>query len=173
MEELTHWKRLWCWEGLGAGGEGDGQVWDGLMASLTEWTWVWVDFGSCWWTGRPGVLRFMVSQRVGHDWVTDLIWSEYDFGTDHLVMSICSLLFCCWKMVFAMTSAFSWQNSVSLCPDSFCIPKLILPVNPGVSWLPTFAFQSPIMKKTSFFLVLVLEVLIGLHRTIQLQLLQH
>ena len=65
-------------------------------------------------------------------------------------MSMCSLLLCCWKRVFAMTSVFSWQNSVCLCPDSFHIPRLNLPVTPGVSWLPTFAFQSPIMKRTSF-----------------------
>ena len=76
-EELTHWKRLWCWKGLGAGGEGDNRRWDGWMASLTRWTWVSVNSGSWWWTGRPGVLRFMGLQRVGHDWVTDLIWSEY------------------------------------------------------------------------------------------------
>ena len=71
-EELTHWKRPWCWEGLGAGGEGDDRGWDGWMASLTRWTWVWVNSGSWWWTGRPGVLRFMGSQRVGHNWATDL-----------------------------------------------------------------------------------------------------
>ena len=71
-KELTHWKRLWCWEGLGAGGEGDDRGWDGWMVSLTRWTWVWVNSGSWWWTGRPGVLRFMGSQRVGHDWATEL-----------------------------------------------------------------------------------------------------
>ena len=75
-EELTHWKRLWCWEGLRAGGEGDDRGWDGWMASLTPWTWVWVNSGSWWWTGRPGVLRFMGSQRVGHDWATELNWTE-------------------------------------------------------------------------------------------------
>ena len=74
--ELTHWKRLWFWEGLGAGGEGDDRRWDGWMALLTRWTWVSVNSGSWWWTGRPGVLRFMGSQRVGHDWATDLIWSD-------------------------------------------------------------------------------------------------
>ena len=73
-EELTHWKRLWCWEGLGARGEGDDRGWDGWMASLTQWTWVWVNSGSWWWIGRPGVLWFMGSQRVGHDWATDT-WS--------------------------------------------------------------------------------------------------
>ena len=74
-EELTHWKWLWCWEGLGAGGEGDDRGWDGWMASLTRWTWVWVNSGSWWWTGRPSVLRFMGSQRVGHDWATELNWT--------------------------------------------------------------------------------------------------
>ena len=57
----------WCWEGLGAGGEGDDRGWDGWMASPTQWTWVWVNSGSWWWTGRPGVVQFMGSQRVGHD----------------------------------------------------------------------------------------------------------
>ena len=71
-EELTLWKRLWCWEGLGAGGEGDDRGWDGWMASLIWWTRVWVNSGSWWWTGRPGVLWFMGSQGVGHDWVTEL-----------------------------------------------------------------------------------------------------
>ena len=77
-KELTHWKRLWCCEGLGAGGEGDDgwmrldRGWDGWMASPTRWTWVWVNSGSWWWTGRPGVLLFMGSQRVGHDWATEL-----------------------------------------------------------------------------------------------------
>ena len=60
---------------LRAGGEGDNRWWDGWMASPTRWTWVWVNSGSWRWTGRPGVLWFMGSQRVGHDWVTDLIWS--------------------------------------------------------------------------------------------------
>ena len=75
-EELTHLKRPWCWEGLGAGVSGDNQGWDGWMASPTQWTWVWVDSGSWWWTGRPGVLQFMVSQRVRHDWATELNWTE-------------------------------------------------------------------------------------------------
>ena len=73
-KELTHWKRPWCWEGLGAGGEGDDRGWDGWMASPTQWTWVWVNSGSWWWTWRPGVLQFMGSQRGGHNWVTELNW---------------------------------------------------------------------------------------------------
>jgi len=70
-DELTHWKRPWCWERLKAG-EGNNRGWDAWMASLTQWTWVWVDSGSWWWTERPGVLRFMGSQKVGHDWATEL-----------------------------------------------------------------------------------------------------
>ena len=66
----------WCWEGLGAGGEGDDGGWDGWMASLTRWKWVSVNSGSWWWTGRPGVLQFMGSQRVRYDWATDLIWYD-------------------------------------------------------------------------------------------------
>ena len=71
-EELTHLKRPWCWEGLGAGEEGDDRGWDGWMALPTQWTWVWVNPRSWWWTGRPGVLRFIGSQRVRHDWATEL-----------------------------------------------------------------------------------------------------
>ena len=76
-KELTHWKRPWCWERLRAGGEGDDRGWDGWMASPTQWTWVWVNSGSWWWTGRPGVLRFMGSQGVGHDWETELNWTDW------------------------------------------------------------------------------------------------
>ena len=72
VEESTHLKRPWCWERLKEGGEGDDRGWDGWMASLTQRTWVWVDSRSWWWTGRPGVLQFMGSQRVGHDWATEL-----------------------------------------------------------------------------------------------------
>ena len=63
-----------CWERLGAGGEGEDRGWDGWIASLTRWTWIWVNSGSWWWTGRPGVLQFMGSQRVRHDWATELNW---------------------------------------------------------------------------------------------------
>ena len=66
----------WCWEGLGAGGEGDDRGWDGWIASPTRWMWVWAISGSWWWTGRPGVLQFMGSQRVRHDWATELNWAE-------------------------------------------------------------------------------------------------
>ena len=79
-EELTHWKRPWCWERLRAGGEVDDRGWDGWMASPTQWTWVWVDSGSWWWTGRPSILQFMGSQRVGHDWATELLIQNIYWG---------------------------------------------------------------------------------------------
>ena len=73
-KELTHWKRLWSWEILKGGREGDNREWDGLMASLTRWIWVWASSRSCWWTEKPGVLQSMGLQRVGQDWVTELNW---------------------------------------------------------------------------------------------------
>ena len=68
---IKNWKGI-----LGAGGEGDDRGWDGWMASLTHWTWVWVNSGSWWWTRRPGVLQFMGSQRVRHYWATELNWTD-------------------------------------------------------------------------------------------------
>jgi len=71
-EQLTHWKRPRCWERLKAGEEGDNRGWDGWMASLTWWTWGWASSGSSWWTGKLAILQSMGSQRVRHDWVTEL-----------------------------------------------------------------------------------------------------
>ena len=71
-KELTHWKRPWCWARLKAGEEGDNRGWDCSMASLTRWTWVWASSRSWWWTGKLGVLQSTGSQRVGHDWATEL-----------------------------------------------------------------------------------------------------
>ena len=66
-EEVIHWKRPRCWKRLKTGGEGDNRGWDGWMASPIQWTRIWVNCWSWWWTGRPGVLRFMGLQRVGHE----------------------------------------------------------------------------------------------------------
>ena len=76
MRKIDSLEKTLMLEGIGAGGEGDDRGWDGWMASQTRWTWVWVNSGSWWWTGRPGVLWFMGSQRVRHDWVTELNWTE-------------------------------------------------------------------------------------------------
>ena len=69
-------KRLWCWERLKAGGEGDHRGWDNWMASLTQWTWVWVSSWSWWWTGKPGVVQSMGLQRVRHDWATEVNYGK-------------------------------------------------------------------------------------------------
>ena len=74
-EESTHWKRPWCWERLKLG-EGDDRRWEGWMASWMQWTWVWVNSGSWWSTGKPGVLQSMGLQRVENDWATELNWSQ-------------------------------------------------------------------------------------------------
>ena len=75
-EELTHLKRPWCWERLKAGGEEDDRGWHDWVVSPTQWTWVWVDSGSWWWTGRPGVLLFMGLQSR-----TWLNWTELELET--------------------------------------------------------------------------------------------
>ena len=155
FEELTHWKGLWCWEGLGAGGEGDDRGWDGWMASLTRWTWVSVNSGSWWWTGRPGVLRFMGSQRVGHDWVTDLIWSDVS-----LIISPLPLSFSPFPFFFLSSSP------LFLCSFFFFFPALISPspavvcrsvwdLEPDSTWTPlcdscaqgpTFSLSVPFLR---------------------------
>ena len=107
-KELTHWKRPWCWEGLGAGGEGDDRGWDGWMASPTR-AWVWVNSGS-WWTGRPGALWFMGSQRVRHDWATEVNWTEHKvfilwYNKDHLSslwLRRISILFSQWPEILRL-----------------------------------------------------------------------
>ena len=67
-KELTHWKRIWCREGLGAGGEGDDRGWDGWMVPLTRWTWVSVNSRSWWWTGRPAIHGVTKSRTWLSDW---------------------------------------------------------------------------------------------------------
>ena len=70
-EGTTHWKRPRSWERLKAGREGSDRELDGWMVSSTQRTWVWVNSRSWWWTGTPGVLPSMGSQRFGHDWATE------------------------------------------------------------------------------------------------------
>ena len=87
-EELTHLKRPWCWERLKAGGERDNRGWDGWMASPIWWTWVWVNSKSWWWTGKPGVLRSMRSQRVRHERAAELNWT-----ISHLKLNLSGIKF--------------------------------------------------------------------------------
>ena len=104
-EELTHLNRPWCWERLRAGREGDDRGWDGQMASLTRWTWVWVNSKSWWWTGTPGVLWSMGSQRVGHDWVTELNGTETigdQAGNKHELRLKCTVTITQWLAARAL-----------------------------------------------------------------------
>ena len=76
MRRADSFEKTLMRERLKAGGEGDDRTWDVWVASPTQWTWIWVGSGSWWWTGRPGVLQFMGSQGVGHDWVTEQNWTH-------------------------------------------------------------------------------------------------
>ena len=69
---MTHWKKPRCWQRLRAGGEGDNRGWDGWMVSPTQWTWVWANSGSWWWTGKPGVIKSMGWQKVRYNWANEL-----------------------------------------------------------------------------------------------------
>ena len=79
--------------GIGAGGAGDDRGWDSWMASPTRRTWVWVNSGSWWWTGRASVLRFTGSQRIGHNWATELNWiSVSNYCKSPVKWIICSFM---------------------------------------------------------------------------------
>ena len=108
-EELTHLKRPWYWERLRAG-EGDDRGWDGWMASLTQWPWVWVNSRSWRWTGRPSMLRSVGSQSVGNDWVAELNW-RLSWGTRYLccIMQDLSLQHADGLAVVSGLSSVSWQ----------------------------------------------------------------
>ena len=80
MQRTDSLEKTWCWESLKTGGAGDDRGWDGWMASSTQWTWICTNSRSWWWTGRRGVLPFMGSPRVGHDWATELNWTELMLG---------------------------------------------------------------------------------------------
>ena len=139
-EELTHLKRPWCWEKLRAGREWDNRGWNGWMASLTQWTWVWIHSGSWRWTGRPGMLQSMVSQKVGHDWVTKLKLNSWwifrlldilaivksavmNFGVD---ISFWTMLFSRYRPKSEISgsyvsSIFSFSRTLPTFPHSGCI----------------------------------------------------
>ena len=87
-KELTHWKRPWCWEGLGEGGEGDDRGWDSWMASPSWCAWVWVNSRSWWWTGMSGMLRFIGLQIVRHDWLIELNWTVDRDSSPEILLTI-------------------------------------------------------------------------------------
>ena len=95
-EELTHWKRPWCWERLRAGGEGDDKGWDSWMASLTRWTRVWANSRRWWWTGKPGVRQSVGSQRVGHNLANE---QQHTF----------------WDLAQMLLNQHSWLSNLEIC----------------------------------------------------------
>ena len=113
MQRVDSLEKTLMLGGIGGRRRRDDRGWDGWMASLTRWTWVWVNSGSWWWTGRPGLLRFMGLQRVEHDWVTELNWSHwgspcypgfefkfYWYGRtsgEGIVRIVCKYLYCFWN----------------------------------------------------------------------------
>ena len=118
-KEMNHWKRYWFWEKLKAGREGNNRGWDGWMASATQWTEVWVNSGNWWWTGRPGLLRFMGSQIVRHDWVTELSWcwerlragwEGDDRGWDGWMTSLTQ-----WARVWVDSGSWWWTGGLACC----------------------------------------------------------
>ena len=87
----------WCWEWLKVGREGDNRRWDGWIAPPTQWTWVWVNPGSWWWTERPGMLQSMGSQRVRRDWVTELNWTLNIYlviWLNQILVATCRIISC-------------------------------------------------------------------------------
>ena len=118
-KELTHWKRPWCWERLRAGGGGDNRGWDGWMASPTQWTWVWVDSGSWWWRGRPGMLWFMGSQRVGHDWAPKLMPPIPLFVFIHILFMFAINLSSSVSILFSLSHLFNYSTEYSY--FNYCI----------------------------------------------------
>ena len=113
FEEFTHFKRPWCWERLRTGGEGDNRGWDGWMSSLTQWTWVCINSGSWWWTRRPGVWWFMGSQRVRHDWATELSWSLLQgiFLTQELNRDLLHCRWTLYQLSYQRSLGLPWQSS--------------------------------------------------------------
>ena len=128
-EELTHWKRPWCWERLKAGGEEDNRGWDGWMASPTQWTWVWACSGSWWWTGKPGVLQSMGLQRNRHDWGTELSWyfiSAVNSITGTLIELIPFCVPVFWGYFLECSFIFSSGDSTPFYLSSFLTYLLLL-----------------------------------------------
>ena len=118
-KELTHLKRPWFWGRLKARGEGDDRGWDGWVALLTLWTWVWASSGSWWWTGKPGVLWSMGLWRVGHNWASDLNWTEFIQCTC-CVSNVTYFTLCCsvTKLCPTLWEPMDWLQHTRLpCPS--------------------------------------------------------
>ena len=132
-KELTHWKSLWCWEGLGAGGEGDDRGWDGWMASPTRWMWVWVNSGRWWWTERPGVLRFMGPQS--QTWLSN--WTELKYHSVGLLYQCLTIAHLRNDEKSSQDNVYSylnWDSYSSKFADFLYLPQCFIFVPYNLPW---------------------------------------
>ena len=121
--------------------------WDGWMASLTQLTWVWVNSGSWWWAGRPGVLQSMGWQRVGHEWATELNWSKLEWEMSPIV----------WWLAYSLVLPTFLEISRSFLGQSVNVFVVLLywhykykfPLWP----LHHFVYLAGIHETTSFYLI--------------------
>ena len=114
MQRTDSLKRLWCWERLKAGGEGDNRGWDGWMESPIWWTLVWVSSRSLWQIGKPGVLPSMGSQRVGlTEWLN---WTDslHNYIYIHIYIACQTLFFWAPKSLQMVTAAMKLKDAYSL-----------------------------------------------------------
>ena len=177
-KELTDLKRPWCWETLRSGGEGDDRGWDGWMASPPQWSWVWLNSGSWWWTRRPGVLQFMELQRVGHNWETALNCHTYLIYPLFLLLSIFPSI-----RVFSNESALPirwpkyWSFSFNISPSneypgliSFRMYWLDLVAVQGTlkSLLQHHSSKAPILLHSAFLIVQLSHPYMTTRKTIAL-----
>ena len=135
-EEMNHWKRTWRWERFRVGGEGDDRCWDGWMASPTWWTWVSVNSRWQWRTGKPGMLPSMGSQRVGHNWVTELNWISTWLPFPHPTPTLALLgILSLWQLFTPTVCAPQLATS--------CLQGLPLPHGSIFSSIPLTSTQFP------------------------------
>ena len=113
------WKDPDARKRLKLGGEGDDREWDGWMASLTQWIWVWASSRSWWWTGKPGVLQSMGS----HDWATELNWTSSQQYTLLPWHSVCVCVTCATFYFFFFHLLFlrvkRWTDNFRQCDTIF------------------------------------------------------
>ena len=149
MRRVDSLEKTLMLEGLRGGGEGDDRGWDGWMASPTQWTWVWVDSGSWLWTWRPGVLQFMGSQRVGHDWAAELncipfkghkcMYMYYSYYINGVGL-LCSCPRCpwTWQNQSLVSVLLSWQSLLIFAPlfHLFIFLTMFLALTGALYWTP-------------------------------------
>ena len=131
--------------GLGAGGGGEDRGWDGWIASLTRWTWVWVNSGSWRWTGRPGVPQSMGSQRVGHNWEAELNWTEGKCVPQRQTIACPSMvqMLILWKLFYSAMFLIGNRNADWWCRHA----SVYRQANSVLSSRRSIDFPPPLRKK--------------------------